>query len=255
MILMSKGGLTRRQMRWARLLHAGPKAVCAGISALEELGLRAWEQDEVHVLVPAGTHVTPWEHLVVHRTHVWPESELVVRDGMRMTDAARSALDAARWASLDRSAAGVVHAAIQQRLCTADDIDASLARFAKVKQKDAIRVALHDAAAGADSWSEAEAARLVVRAGLPEPRRQVVIWTPEGPRRVDLVTDLPNGRRLVLEIDGPHHAEDAVRREDALKDAAARAAGYLVLRIPASMVRDDPWAVMAALRDIARVNL
>ena len=55
-ILMSKGGLTRRQMRWARLLHAGPKAVCAGISALEEDEVEPGAVSIVQALNAYGEH-------------------------------------------------------------------------------------------------------------------------------------------------------------------------------------------------------
>jgi very-short-patch-repair endonuclease len=86
--------------------------------------------------------------------------------------------------------------------------------------------------------------------GLPTPRRQMVIETPDGPRPVDLVVDLPDGSRLVIEVDGPHHADPSVRLADSVKDAALIAAGYLVLRVPVAALRADPGAVLRQLVSI-----
>jgi very-short-patch-repair endonuclease len=91
-----------------------------------------------------------------------------------------------------------------------------------------------------------------VRAGLPTPGAQVLLMTPDGPRRADLAVDLPDGRLLVLEVDGIHHADPRVRLQDAAKDAAIVAQGHQVLRIPVLSVRSGEATIVTQLTAIRR---
>ena len=254
-VVLHTGPLTRAQWWWTAVLHAGPHAVLAGLTSLEDHGLRGWSCDEAHVLVPLDVSVPPLSGLTVHRTRRLPDGDVVRRDGCPATTVARSAVDAARWGRSSRRAAGLVLAVVQQRLATPRELAACLAGFDRVRYGSAIAAANDEAAGGADSLAEVEVARLVVRAGLPRPRRQVVVDTPEGPRRVDFVVDLPDGALLVLEVDGIHHAETGVRLADAVKDAAVVAAGHQVLRLPVQGVRADPGAVLRQLTTIREMAL
>ena len=245
-VILSTGPLTRAQARWAAVLHAGPRALLAGLTALESHGLRGWPREELHVLVPMGVSVPTLPRLSVHRTRLLAAADPRAA-GCPATTVARATLDAARWETSPRHAAGLVLAVVQQRLATPNALAEGLAAFGPVRNRGAIASAIADAAGGADSLAEVDVARLVVRAGLPAPRRQVVVETPDGPRRVDLAVDLPDGRLLVLEVDGVHHAEVGVRLADAVKDAAVVAAGHQVLRLPVHVVRADPRTVLGQL--------
>ncbi|MDA8434529.1 MAG: DUF559 domain-containing protein [Actinomycetales bacterium] len=249
-VILHTGPLTRAQWRWTAVLHAGPHAALAGLTALELFGLSGWLRNQAHVLVPLGVSVPPLPGLTVHTTRRLADEDLVRVGGLRTTTVARSAVDAARWAGSSRRAAAVVLAVVQQRLATPRELAVCLAGFDRVRYGSAIAAAIDDAAGGADSLAEVDVARLVVRAGLPRPRRQVVVDTPEGPRRVDLVVDLPDGGLLVLEVDGMHHTETGIRLADAAKDAAVVAAGHRVLRLPVQAVRADPGAVLRQLTTI-----
>jgi very-short-patch-repair endonuclease len=249
-VILHTGPLTRAQWRWTAVLHAGPHAALAGLTALELYGLRGWSRDQAHVLVPLGVSVPPLPGLTVHTTRRLVDEDLVRVGGLPTTTVARSAVDAARWDGSPRRAAAVVLAVVQQRLATPRELAACLVGFDRVRYGSAIAAAIDDAAGGADSLAEVDVARLVARAGLPRPRRQVVVDTPEGPRRVDLVVDLPDGGLLVLEVDGVHHADLGVRLADAVKDAAVVAAGHRVLRIPVQGVRTDRGAVLRQLTTI-----
>ena len=140
---------------------------------------------------------------------------------------------------------------VQQRLATADEILEVLERSGPVRHRALLRSVLADAADGADSNAEVDVARLVRSVGLGELQRQMVVETPDGPRPVDLAVRLPDGRLLVLEIDGPHHDDPRVRERDAVKDAALIAAGHVVLHIPVSLLRRSPATVRAQLQAIA----
>jgi very-short-patch-repair endonuclease len=164
-----------------------------------------------------------------------------------VTTVARSALDAARWQSSSRRARGVILSVVQQRLVRPVQLAECLGRLGRVTHAASIASAILDSSGGADSLAEVEVADLVVRAGLPRPRRQVLVETLDGPRRVDIVVDLPDGRLLVIEVDGIHHLSTDVRLADAAKDAAIIAAGHQVLRIPVEALRRDSAALLSQL--------
>jgi very-short-patch-repair endonuclease len=252
-ICLHTGGLARPAQLWAALLHSGPHSVIGGLTSLEHLGLRGWARDLVHVLVPMGVNVPDLAGVVVHRTRIqFDPVSPPAASSLRCTGAARSTIDAARWGSRPRTAAALVLAAVQQRIVTSEELARCAGEFEWLRNSSSILDAIVEAMGGADSWAEVETARLVQQVGLPRPRRQFVVVTPDGPRRVDLAVDLPDGTLLVLEVDGPHHLDPVVRRDDAVKDAALIAAGHAVLRIPVAMVRSDRARVRAQLEAIVR---
>jgi very-short-patch-repair endonuclease len=249
-VVLSTGVLTRAQRRAVAVAHGGPQSVLAGLSALEHLGLRGWEREVVHVLVPRGARVLALPGVVGHQAGHLDAADIASRRWPACTSAARAAIDAASWERSERTASGLVLAVVQQRLATPADLVDVLERCTRVRHRALLLAMVGEAAGGADARSEVDVVRLVRSVGLPEPRRQQVIETPDGPRRVDLAVDLPDGRTLVIEVDGVHHADSRVREADAVKDAALVAAGYVVLRIPASLLRRDPRTVRTQLRTI-----
>lgn len=251
LVLLTAREPSRRMLLRGAALAAAPRGVLAGRSGLELRGLDAPARDDVHIQVPAGRRVTAFVGVVVHSTYFLQPDDLVEVDGIQTTTAARATVDAARWEVSPRAAAGIVLAAIQQRLCSVDDIEQAIVRFEKFQQSAAVRQALLDALDGADSVGEVDVADLVVRAGLPRPRRQFVLETPEGPRHYDLAVDLPDGTLLLIEVDGPRHRDAEVQRNDRLKDEAAAAAGHLLIRVDPEQARRDPWSVLALFRRIA----
>ena len=233
-VVLHTGPLSYVQRRWFAVVQAGPRPLVAGLTALEDLGLGGWADDDAHVLVPPGVHVQRLAGVVAHTTRHLHANDIGSRGGRRSITAARSALDAARWQGSSRRASGLILAVVQQRLVRPEELRACLDRLGRITHGSHIAAAIADSAGGADSFAEVEVGRLVVRAGLPRPRRQVVIETPDGPRRVDMVVDLQDGRLLVIEVDGLHHLTLEVRLADAVKDAAIIAGGGQVLRIPVS---------------------
>lgn len=251
LVLLTSEEPTRRMLLRGAALAAAPRGVLAGRSALEVRGLDAPAREDLHVQVPAGRRVTAFVGVVVHSTYLLKPEDLAEVDGMRTTTAARATVDAARWEDSPRAVAGIVLAALQQRLCSVEEIESVIARFEKFQQSSAVRQALLDALDGADSMGEVDVADLVVRAGLPRPQRQFVLETVGGPRPYDLAVTLADGTLLLIEVDGPHHEEAWVRRNDRLKDEAASAAGHLLIRVDPVAAWRDPWPVLALLRRIA----
>jgi very-short-patch-repair endonuclease len=222
----------------------------AGLTGLEELGLRGWEREPVHLLVPHGHRPPPLRGLVVHQTHHLDASHAAPLVWPPCTAAARAAVDAASWERHPRTACGLVVAVVQQGLATAYDVLEALERPGPVRHRALLRRVLLDAADGADSQAEIDVARLLRSLGLGPVQRQLLVDTPEGRFPVDLAVRLPDGRVLVIEVDGPHHDDPRQRERDAIKDAAIIAAGHVVLRIPVSLLRSSPATVRAQLRAI-----
>jgi very-short-patch-repair endonuclease len=236
------------------VLHAGTEAALAGLTSLEQAGLTGWFRRPIHVVVPRGVSVSPIPGLVVHSTRYQGERPWGAGEACPATPPARSAVDAARWLRSPRATMGLVMAVVQQRLATPAQLYAVVDRLGSFPQRSLVVDAIEASRGGSDSLAEADVVRICTRLGLTNVRQQMVIDTPDGPRRVDLVVDLPDGQRLVIEVDGPHHADPDMRQADAVKDAALIAAGYLVLRVPVLAIRRGPTAVLrqlAAIRDAA----
>jgi very-short-patch-repair endonuclease len=250
-VVLTTGVLTRSQSRAVAAAHAGPRATLAGLACLEDLGLSGWERRGIEVLVPHGLKPTQLRGIEVHQTHHLPARELLVDRWPPCTTAARAAVDAASWERDGRTACALVIAVVQQHLATADEILWALERPGPVRHRAVLRAALTEAAAGADSHAELDVARMLRSLGLGPVQHQLLVDTPDGRFPVDLAVRLPDGRLLVIEVDGPHHEDPRQRERDAIKDAALIAAGHVVLRIQVTLLRRTPAVVRAQLRAIA----
>jgi hypothetical protein len=97
--------------------------------------------------------------------------------------------------------------------------------------------------------SEIDFGRLCARFGLPAPTRQAVRRSADGRRRyLDAEWRLPDGRVVVVEVDGAHHMSAAQWCADQLRQNDIVIAGAVVLRFPSVVVRDEPALVAAQLR-------
>jgi very-short-patch-repair endonuclease len=63
-----------------------------------------------------------------------------------------------------------------------------------------------------------------------------------------------HGQRLLVELDGGIHSLPEVKARDALKDAAAVARGYRVVRIPNGYVADGGEYAIAVIMQAVRPN-
>lgn len=100
------------------------------------------------------------------------------------------------------------------------------------------------------SGLEGTALRMLLEAGLAEPRRQVDVGGEEWIGRVDFLYD---DVRLVIEVDGSWHHDGALAvRRDKIRDAALVAAGFRVLRLPEVLIRTSPDEVVRLVRDARR---
>lgn len=249
-LLLHNAEPSRRQLMWAALLDPGEPAALVSHTALEIAGFRDFAQESasVHLMIPRGARVTRWPGLVVHESRRVQPEDHVSRDGLRCTDVARSTLDAGAWQPWPRFACALLAAVVQQRLCTPDQIDDALRRAGRIRHKAHLRAALRDVAAGAGALSELDLGRLCRRFGLQVPDRQTVRRGADGRRRyLDAEWQLPDGRRVVLEVDGSHHLSVEHWQADMRRDRALVVAGATVLRATALELRLEPHVVVEDL--------
>lgn len=246
-IVLHNGPLTPGQCRHVAVINCGPGAQLASFTAAQAHGLTGWERPEIHILGPAGVARPPRVpefHLVLHRT----ASPLSRTPDRRQPMADALVLAAAGFASA-RPACGILAAGVQQRLISAGDLSAALARAPRTRHRRALTHAVADIAMGAEALSEIDFARLCRRHGLPEPLRQAIRLEPGGRRRyLDAEWTGRAGRRVVVEVDGAVHLTPRTWYDDQLRQNELVLSGSVVLRFPSVIVRTEEALVAAQLR-------
>ncbi len=246
-IVLHNGPLSRPQQREVARVHAGPTAVFTAFTAAELVGLRGWEQDEVHLLAPGGTRVRPGSPVALrlHLTGTRP-----VREQGRLVEALPFALlrAAASWTT-SRPGCGLLAAAVQQRRTTPEALEAALATATRTKFRAVLRAAVADIAGGSQALSEIDFVQLCRRHGLPEPVRQAVRLDSTGRRRfLDATWRRADGRLVVAEVDGALHLAPRYWWSDQLRQNELVLDDALVLRFPTVVVRTEEFVVARQLR-------
>ena len=248
---------SRVQWMWVAVLdHPGPVAL-AGLTSLEVGGFRFFgrETQLVHILVPRGTTPRGLPGVKVHESRRFSAADIVLSGGLPRTPFPRSAIDAGAWQPFPRYACGVLAAVVQQRLCTAVDLGATLATVGRVRHKRYMRLAVHDIAGGAEALSELDIAALCRKFGIRPPDRQRIRRDSRGRQRyLDCEWTLADGSVVVLEVDGSHHLEVEHWEADVKRErgvvVSGRAAGRTVIRATAGEARYDQAELAADLRAI-----
>ena len=127
--------------------------------------------------------------------------ELMEYDGVRLTSPARTWLDLASMAGVDElvvagdslvCAHGLEFPAPRESLCTVAELRATVADHPGIRGIRAARTALELIRVGADSQPETMMRLALVRAGLPEPELNHVLWGVEARvSRDDLTGGVP----------------------------------------------------------------
>lgn len=241
----------RREEWWeiARL-NGGPRAALTAFTSAEKLGLRGYERDEVHLLVPAGTkRRSDWpDHAPRLRLHFDAEVDTteLLRPGLHRM--APSLVRATSTFSSARTACGALAAAVQQRLVLPQHLESAFAG-ARSRHSGVLRLAIGDIAQGAQALSELDFVQLCAKHGLPAPELQVVRVDGSGRRRyLDASWRRGDGRVVVVEVDGAIHLQPRVWFDDQLRQNEVVLTDALVLRYPSIIVRTEPKLVVAQLR-------
>jgi hypothetical protein len=244
---------TREQWMWVAVLDNRGPAALAGFSALEVRGFRYFGEEPalVHVVVQRGAAYHRFPGVKIHESRRFRVTDIVATSGLPRLPAARSAIDAGAWQPSPRYACGVLAAAVQQRICSAIDLEDALATVGRVRHKAALRLTVHDIAGGAEALSEIDIARMCRRFGVQEPDRQRIRRDPSGRRRyLDCEWRLADGRVVVLEVDGSHHLLVEHWEADVRRERGVVLSGRHVLRATANEARHDQAALAADLAAI-----
>jgi hypothetical protein len=209
--------LSERGRYMAAVLAAGEGAVLASLSAAALW--KAWRRPvhTIHVLAP--TRRTSQPGFRVRATRHLDPRDFTVLDGIPVTTVARTLVDLTDVLSAPQLA-NVIHEAAYHE------------RFDRMATHEAIRRAngrrnldrLHEAleAEGAGTRTYLEDRFLAFADGLPKPK----INTRVAGFEVDFAWP-----GVVVEVDGPGHERARTRRQDRLRDAALKRAGFSVMRV------------------------
>ena len=247
------GALGRAELVWLGVLHAGGSALVGGLTALEQRGLRSWEREDVTVLVEATVSLDPVPGVRFFRTRR-PLRQLRTRGrDLPLCRVEPAALLFAGYERSPRTAQGLVAAVVQQRLTTPAALLEELECLRPLRRSSVLRTVLTDIEGGAQSMAELDVNRMCRRFGLPRPQRQRRRRDAAGRVRfTDCEWVLPDGRVLVLEIDGAFHMEVEHWEDDLARERRLVTPGRIVVRATAREVRDEPEALV---RDLEALGL
>jgi very-short-patch-repair endonuclease len=247
-VLLHNGVLDPVGEQWAAVFQGGPRACLDGGSALIAAGLERYRMDRVRVSVPRGARIRRNHRFNIRQTRRWSADE-ILRVGIPRTQPATAAVRAALWARTDREATYVLTISVQQGIAPVEAIAHALLRVRRDKRRLLLHEVVNELADGARSLGEFDVVRELRRRGLPAPERQVL--RKDGRNRYYLDLYWPEFR-LVLEIDGIHHAWAENVVGDALRQNAVVLGGDRFLRLPLLGLRLEPDAFFGQIEQALR---
>jgi very-short-patch-repair endonuclease len=234
----------------ARLMAALLACRLAGALG-DETALRCWglaagpvDAMPIHVTV-AGRNPGRKPGLLIHRAGELPESEVRMKDGLRLTSPARTILDVAARRRLDELEA-IVAEALASHVVRRAELEAMAAAHPTHHGAAALRRVLGREGGPAFTRSAAERRLLALlrRAAVDAPRVNARLHGFE-------VDFLWPQERVVVEVDGfRYHANRRSFERDRSRDAALAARGYRVMRVTWRQLVEQPERVLARIAAI-----
>lgn len=242
------GTLSRQQLMWAGVLHAGPQSALGGLTALERHGLVDWQREEITVLLPKSHNLQPVAGIRFVETRR-PVPLLLSPKPLPTWRIEPAALLWAGYEPVTRSAYGLLAACVQQGLTTPYRLDGWITRMRPLRRAKPFRRLLGDLAAGVQSAAERDVLTMCDRFGLPRPRHQTRRRDSAGRLRfTDAEWRLADGRVVVLEVDGGFHMAVRHWSADIERERQLVATGVIVVRCTAMELREHPERVVRDLR-------
>jgi very-short-patch-repair endonuclease len=207
----------------AAVLALGDRAAVSQRSAAALWGMLKPHSGPIHVTVQGDAGRRKRRGIKVHRSSTLIAAVSILRDGIRVTKAARTLQDLHRVTS-EETYRSAVRRALDLRLISSDQLHSE------------------------DELTRSELERifrsLCRRHRLPQPEVNARV----GPHEVDF---LWRDRGLIVEVDGyRHHADRSAFERDRARDAHLQSLGFRVLRFTYRQLRDDRSTVVAALRSL-----
>jgi hypothetical protein len=241
------GPLSPKQALWLGVLHGGPSAMVGALSAAGVRGLKRWEREEITILVSNPMSFEPLPGYRFFRTRR-PFKVLLGSGELPACRLEPAVLMFAAHEPHLRTALGAVTATVQQRLTTAASLTAWLDRLAPLRRSRDLRLLLGDVAEGAHSMAEVDLREACRTFGVQPPRSQRTRTDNRGRLRyTDAEWLLPDGRELVLEVDGAWHDDPMQATLDRRRNRQLTTATRVVVQCSAWEIRHEPWEVMQDL--------
>jgi hypothetical protein len=242
------GALTSEQMRWLGVLHAGPRAILGGLTAAEVAGLRNWQRDEVTVLIPQQLEVESVDGVTYRRTRRNLAYLRSPAPGIPRCRIEPAVLLFGAYQRSHRTAQGAVAACIQQRLATAESFQFWVNELRPLRWARVYRALLADIEGGSQSLAEIDLLRLCRDCGLMPPTRQAKRRDASGRTRfTDAEWRLPDGRVVILEVDGSFHMDVEQWEDDLVRQRQLSAPGRTIVHCTARELREDPRRLVSDL--------
>ncbi|GAA4410853.1 type IV toxin-antitoxin system AbiEi family antitoxin domain-containing protein [Fodinibacter luteus] len=242
------GPPSREQLLWIALEHAGPDALLGGLTAAEAHGLRNWSREEVTVVVDHALSFDPIDGVRFFRTR---RDLAALRHPGRTLRTCRiepAVLIFAGDEASQRTAMGAIAATVQQRLTTPERLLAWTRALRPLRRAADIRGLLADLSGGSQSLAEVDVLRTCRSWGIVPPCRQKRRTDRSGRfRYTDCEWDLPDGRVLVLEIDGAFHLDVESYSEDVRRQRRLTTPTRVIVRCTAQEVRHEPLELLSDL--------
>jgi hypothetical protein len=244
-VVCHNGPLSDEQRLWALLLSGPPGSALAGYSALAFDGMPEARTAPGHLVVPGGRRPphAPGARVVLSRV-LGPEDVHPHRQPRR-TRPARSLVDAAIGCVHAGAARLVLIRGSQAGVARPGQLTDALARRGQCHHLAVLTETIGDLGGGVRSLPEKRFGELVRRAGLPPPRRQAPVRTPDG--RYYLDAEWPQ-IGLAAEVHGVHHAHVDQLESDWVRHNELTLRGRRVLHFTSFAVRHRGDAVVATLQ-------
>lgn len=161
------GTITANQREMTALLHAGPRSVITGASAVRRYGIRPLSSATVDVLVPLEVRRQSTSFIRVRRSARMP-SRIRATGQIRFAAPGRAVADAARALTALRDVRALVADAVQQRVCSIKVLRTELDE-GPVAGSGLLRRALTDVTEGILSVTEGDLKLILKRALAARP--------------------------------------------------------------------------------------
>ena len=176
---------------------------------------------------------------------------MVTIGGVRVTSIARTAVDVARWERDDDTAIAKIDAVCNKGQTDVGAVAAVTQQMKGLHGVRRVRALLPWCDRRADSPPETRLRLMLVRAGLPSPTPQLVIYNEYGEKIA--TADLGFERQKVaIFYDGELHREKANWEFDAWVNAQLLELGWQPLRVTAQMMRHPPMLIRQVASALTR---
>jgi hypothetical protein len=215
----------------AAWLWSGRRGVIAGLSAAAVHGAKWVDAREPAQVIHDNRHPPPGISTWADRIE---DDEIMVIDGMKATNPARTALDLACRYRLSEAVAKIDSLARATRLKMADvELLLATKRYEGRRGIKRARAALPLVDSGAESPRETWLRLLLIRAGFPPPSTQIPVYDEYG----QLIAVLDMGWehiKVAVDYEGDHHWMDRRRFNHDIRRAEAVAeSGWIDVRVTA----------------------